>query len=441
MTATGVANRITLTIAPSRPHWNAPTLQIAVSPTIQRSLLDIVEAGGAQRVEERGADATVGTEGLLAASDLMAALALAKFYAVDGPERQMLDERIDACLGLLIAGQRDGAWSIDGRPSTVATNALAYWSLVLADKAGFDVPRDVLDAALGRLRGSAGGNREGDLETKAVVLHALAISGKGDFALANQLLRDRKLLSPLGRAYLALALLQMDRKETAADVMQDAGPIDKASAVKLGDAEAHALTALALLALDPSSTRATFLVEAIHSERKGPRWTPERATGPAVLAAATWLAETKSAARPYRLTITVNGKPVKTLDLGPQGPTQTVDVPTALLVEGPQRIELRASGPARFAYRCMLGGVDPAEFVEGRSAAWSIGRWYEPGPMEIDENQVPRGFSIVVGDPSGRACFSNVLTHLPAARRGNVELQIELRRGTSPISTTISSRA
>ena len=89
---------------------------------------------------------------------------------------------------------------------------------MLADKAGFDVPHDVLDPAS---RGSrrAGGKQENDLETKAIVLHALAISGQGDFALANHLLRDRKLLSPLGRAYLALALLQMDRKETAADVL------------------------------------------------------------------------------------------------------------------------------------------------------------------------------------------------------------------------------
>ena len=132
----------------------------------------------------------------------------------------MLDERIRTTLSLLIATQQDGGWPIDGRQGTVANNALAHWSLVLADKAGFDVPRDVLDSALERLRGSAGGDQESDLETKAIVLHALAIGGQGDFALANHLLRDRKLLSPLARAYLALALLQMDRKETAAEVLR-----------------------------------------------------------------------------------------------------------------------------------------------------------------------------------------------------------------------------
>ena len=43
VTATGVASgEATVTIAPSHRHWAAPTLQIAVSPTIQRSLLDLL---------------------------------------------------------------------------------------------------------------------------------------------------------------------------------------------------------------------------------------------------------------------------------------------------------------------------------------------------------------------------------------------------------------
>ena len=43
VTATGLASgEATVTIAPSRRHWTAPTLQIAVSPSIQRSLLDML---------------------------------------------------------------------------------------------------------------------------------------------------------------------------------------------------------------------------------------------------------------------------------------------------------------------------------------------------------------------------------------------------------------
>ena len=184
------------------------------------------------------------------------------------------------------------------------------------------------------------------------------------------------------------------------------------------------MTALALLSLDPASPQAKALIETILSQRSGPRWTPEKVTGPAVLATATWLAKERSTEGPCRLAIAVNGKPVKTLDLDPQGPTQTVDVPLAMLVKGKQQIELHASGPARLAYCCTLGGVDPAEFVQGNSAAWGIRRSYEPGPMEVDERAVPRGFSVLSGE-AYRGEFSNRMTQLPAARRGKVELRID----------------
>ena len=73
-------------------------------------------------------------------------------------------------------------------------------------------------------------------------------------------------------------------------------------------------------------------------------------------------------------------------------------------------------------------GVDPAEFVQGTSAAWSIRRSYEPGPMEVDEKEIPRGFSVLSGD-ADRAAFSNRMTQLPVARRGGVELEIRSPRG------------
>ena len=124
------AHAATVTIAPSRRHWVAPTLQIAVSPTIQRSLLDLFEP--ATHPSDNPADTTIGTEGLPAASDLMAALALAKLYPADTSEGRMLDERIRTTLSLLIATQHEGNWSINGHESSIATNALAYSKLTRA---------------------------------------------------------------------------------------------------------------------------------------------------------------------------------------------------------------------------------------------------------------------------------------------------------------------
>ena len=189
------------------------------------------------------------------------------------------------------------------------------------------------------------------------------------------------------------------------------------------------MTALALLSLDPASPQAKALIEAILSQRSGPPLDAGKSdrAGRSGRRPPGWR-RNRAAAGPCRLSITVNGKPVKTLDLDPQGPTQTVDVPLAMLVKGQQRIELHPSGPARLAYRCTLGGVDPAEFVQGTSAAWSIRRSYEPGPMEVDESEIPRGFSALSGDAC-RGEFSNRMTQLPAARRGSVELKIESYEG------------
>ncbi len=319
----------TSAIAPSRPHWAARTLQIAVSPTIQRSLLDILDPPG--EMKDRRIDAVQGADCLPAAGDLMAAVALAKLYPPQSAEGRMLDEKIHETLCVLIASQRhDGGWLVHGRSASLSTNVVAYWSLLSADKAGYEVPREVLEAGLTNLRHSLELNKDDDPTLKAIVLHALAVGGQGDFSLANQLLRDRKSLSPLGRAYLALALVRMDRKDMAANLLNAArstgfsrNPNETPLEAKAGaeppkdgttsaDVEAQAITALALLRLDPASTWAKSLVEGILAQRQGLHWNPENATGSAVLAATEWIAANGTADAPSRLTIAVNGKPFKT---------------------------------------------------------------------------------------------------------------------------------
>jgi hypothetical protein len=417
----GGATKITL--APTYPHWATPTLQIAVSPSIQQSLLDLLAPE---------ADATRSAREVGAASDLMAALALSKIYAANSASGRMLDERIRATLSLLLATQRDGGWATGSATSAMPANSLAFWALVLADKAGYGVPREALDSALARLRAAARNEQESDLETKAFLLHDLAIHGEGDFTLANHLLRDRKLLSPLARAYLALALAEMDRSDSAVEVLKrpESKETDAAKRTQF-DPEAQALMALAWLRIDPSAPQVKPIMESVLSARMGLRWTPENAIGPAVLAAAAWLTADHSVAAPCRLMITVNGRPVKTLDLDPQGPTQTVDVPLSFLIKGKQLIELRANGTARPAYCCTLTGVEPAEFVQGTSARWILRRSYLPGLIEIDEKAVPRGFRALSGD-ARRAEFSNCMTQLPAARLGTVELEVFSDDGSTP---------
>ena len=180
VTATGVAGGdATVTIAPPGRHWTRPTLQIAVSPTIERSLMDVLaEAilaefvgkpllGGPKGIgfepygpySDDPADTGVGTEGLSAASDLMAALALTKLYPADSPERRMLDQRIRTTLSLLIAGRHEasGRSTVQQHGGHGRPRRIGRWA---ADKAGFDVPHEVLNSSLPRLRGSPAATRK-----------------------------------------------------------------------------------------------------------------------------------------------------------------------------------------------------------------------------------------------------------------------------------------
>ena len=56
--------------------------------------------------------------------------------------------------------------------------------------------------ALAYLQNQVAATDNADYESKAMLLHALAVAGKGDFALANRLYRDRNALSSAALAHL-----------------------------------------------------------------------------------------------------------------------------------------------------------------------------------------------------------------------------------------------
>ncbi len=95
------------------------------------------------------------------------------------------------------------------------------------------------------------------------MLHALAISGRATSPWPTISCATASCFRRWSRAYLALALLQMDRKETAADVMsgwstgfsRNAAETPPKGGTPAGDVEAQAVTALALLGLDPASPK------------------------------------------------------------------------------------------------------------------------------------------------------------------------------------------
>jgi len=422
---------------PSGMSPRAPSLQILIGSSVEQSLMDILlgPAPPCQMASRRIASAAES-----ATSDLMAAVALQKLVGgsreAGGPRASMLDERIRASLGLLISSQNDdGGWSWTGRggSSNRYSTARAVWALSLARKAGYVVRDDALNKALAYLRNQVAATGNSDYESKAVLLHALSVAGRGDFALANRLYRNRPALSAAALAHLALALAEMDRKATAGELLDLLGQknLDDPTSRRTASSgclpwnhspvELRALFALAIQKVSPADTRAKKLVDWLLAHRTGHRWTPEKATGPAAMALGDWFAKNRFDGEHYKLTVSVNDKLVAELDVDPAQGTRTVDVPAGLLKKGKQQIRFQITGRGRYCYQCILGGFVPAEKLRGTTRDWSVRRIYQPAPLELDGREIPRGFDVLQGS---YRTFRNPLTQLPVGRRGMVELHV-----------------
>ncbi|NQT40728.1 MAG: tetratricopeptide repeat protein, partial [Planctomycetes bacterium] len=425
-----------------------PSLQILVGPTVERSLLDIVmgTAPGCQLASIRIAS---GLE--TSTSDLMASLGLQALLAgtrqADGPQAQALDSRVRSAVGSLVSSQNDdGGWSWTGRggSSNRYGTSRILWALSLARKAGYNVPDEAYDKAVAFLRDQVVKITASDYESKAILLHGLSTAGEGDFALANRLYRDRPTLSTAALAHLALAFAEMDRKSTAAELLEllaernldDVPSRRKVAAGSLpwshSSAELRALFALAVQKVTPKAPRAKESVDWLLAHRTGHRWSPDKATGPAALALCRWFAENRFEDEHYKLVVFVNDVEAATLEMDGASGTQTIGVPAKLLADGKQRINFQITGRGRFTYQCILGGFVDADKLKSTTPDWTVKRTYEPAPLEMDGREIPRGFNVLTGhyDP-----FHNPLTELPTGRRGLVEL--EIRRHNIPHNTPV----
>ncbi len=415
----------------------APSLQILIGPTVERSLIDIV-LGPAPWCQ---IEANRFASGLDAAtSDLMASIGLQKLLGTareaGSPQAQSLDGRVRSSISLLISSQRDdGGWSWTGRgdKSDRYSSARAVWALSLARAAGYPVRDEAYQKAIAYLKTQVATTDNSDYESKAILLHALTAAGQGDFALANRLYRERPSLSTAALAHLALALAGMDRKPMAGEILAliaqrnlDDAALRRSTAQgslpwSHSPAELRALVALAIQKVTPQAPQAKELVDWLLAHRVGHRWAPDKATGPAALALCEWFAQSRFQGEHYRLAVFVNDVQAKLLEIDEAAGTQTVDVPSGLLKPGKQRVNFQITGRGRYTYQCTLGGFVPADRLKSTSAEWEIRRHHEPAPLELDGREIPRGFGVLDG---GYTPFRNPLTQLPVGRRGQVELEV-----------------
>ncbi len=352
------------------------------------------------------------------------------------PQAQALDARIRTAISQIVSAQQDdGGWSWTGHGSGSHryTASRAVWALALAKRAGYKIADERLEKARAYLQSQIANTAETDFESKAILLHGLSMLGHGDFTLANRLQRNRPSLSVSALAYLALAFSEMDRKATAKEILDDLGqrnlievPMRRASLVGCSpwsdaSVELRALFALGLEAASPESAKTKEQIDWLMANRMGHRWAPEKATGPAALAVATWFAKTRFEGEHYKLTVFVNDLQAAVLDIQDDADTKTVDIPAHLLKDGKQRINFQLTGRGRYTYQVVLGGFVAADKLKNTTKNWFVRRFHEPAPLEYDGQEIPRGFDVLQGSYQ---TFRNPLTQLPVGKRGRVELQI-----------------
>ncbi|UUO05786.1 tetratricopeptide repeat protein [Blastopirellula sp. J2-11] len=416
---------------PQKMPWTSPRMQIVIGPTVQQTLLDALNANPTLRqLESQRFAAGIDSN----TSDLMAAIALQQLMSkgrdAANPQMQSLDETIRRQLRAVTAAQKDdGAWNWAG-PSGAGnayTSSRAMWSLTLARNAGYRVDNGVFDRGLTYLKNQLTLLAVGDYESRVILLHALTAAGNEDFPLANQLYRNRNSLSTAGLTYLALTFAEMNRKETAGEIIALAkqklnGGGAKPLSWNSAEVETRGLYALCLYKMAPQQEELRKEVEWLMQHRCGSRWTPEKAVGPIMLAVCGYNATKQLAADAYDLTVIVNDKPLKTLKFDANSTTQTLEVPVESLTnKEKETIRFELNGRGEFSYECVLAGFVAADKLENTVKDWTVRRYYTPAPLEFDGRPIPSGFGLLTG---GYSSFRNHMTQLPAAKKGHVTLEM-----------------
>jgi tetratricopeptide (TPR) repeat protein len=456
--------------------YDSPEMQIVLSPTLKRMLIEMALGADAFPLFHR-------THSHLSrpiwppphttadrAADLLAATqALRYLRAVRGaaaPEAERLTRRIQGLTSALTAAQNiDGGWpwvsgnnmprpgqqEIPAALSERLTSAAVLWSLASAEPLGLIPDVKVLDQALGYLSQEFAKTSGNDLETRAALLHALSTRRAAGFEAANSLNRVRNELSDPGLAYLALTFANLDRSSLAGEILGILTPRAKTEATAPGRparvywnntrhnqsvcnaTEATALVSLAFARVRPQAPELGGAIEWLLAHRSGNGWQPHKAKGAGLAALSLFYARAQGADDRYRLVVTVNDTKVSEIDATGASEGQAIAVPRkALLVGRPNRVRFEMEGRGRFGYAVTLHGFTrdfaPDQKNDNRRAlVWR--RAYYPAPPELDGKVLPTGFGTVVNPTP----FENLATQVALGGKAKVAITaVRSIPGTTP---------
>lgn len=315
------------------------------------------------------------------------ALTYANSGKADQIHSRLLAERARGLVAALVSTQGpDGSWNSDALG--IYSTARVFWALITARDAGVAVNKDTLEKTAAFLLKQLESFDANDNDSKAMVLHALSIDKRADFAACNRLYRDRNSLGAATLAYLTRAFFNIDRKEIALELagilegkakIEPDRPVVWESGYKtawLNDTpETTALVLLALAELKPESQRAQAAAKALLEMHGCFGFASGRARGPAVAALSAWFRLGKEQATDMEIAVQVNGREIGVVKSTGADGLNLFEVPVDAIQPEKNLIEFKMRGRGRYTYAATLFGFSSDTASNANNVTPAIRNW------------------------------------------------------------------
>ena len=359
VTNTEAGSSLTL---PKDQNYSSRKLEVTLSPSIEQAIIDLVlDRSGRYPVRYQ----TPASE-LLAATS---ALEYARSRGASDKEIADLTDKVRTLVsGAVVSQQKDGSWpwnNLKGRPTLSATSA-TYWALALAKNAGIPVHQQSFDKAEKFFADIFPRLASNDTESKAILIHALSVTGQADFSAANRLYRERQNLNETALAYMAAAFVRMNRPSFAEDLLKilDGKLVNQkfwksnSRHTLLSDnvgTTSVALWSYARLRRDSPVTAAI----ANHLLAQCHRIQSNRSLGTVVAALAEYYQKGERPGDDFAIDLFVNDKLIKTVKSADLKTTQTISLNPKQINAGENKVRVKVNGRGEIRYVATLSGFSP----------------------------------------------------------------------------------
>ncbi len=373
---------------PDQPKCERRWMTLSIGPDAQRSLVGMV-LDDAPHILPVAGNAEVGRMivppnpgyGGTPGSDLLATagvLEYARRIHVPPEDVAALERRARSLVATLVSTQRgDGSWVANPGKRDYddwTVTARAYWALAKARQLGVAVHADTLNKTRNYLNKHLSQFGAQDYENKAVVLHALSVSGDADFAKANRIYRERNSLGATALAYTALTFANLDREPVARELVElllqkikltEGGPEPAPLAhwphgagnrrLK-NDTMATGLALLALARTMPDAEQGHAAARWLLQQRGSYPYRAGAVRGPVLAGLSAWFGDAQQERADFEVTVTVNDTELGTFASKDLARMKTLAVPPDALADGENRVEFRKAGRGSFLYAASLRG-------------------------------------------------------------------------------------